>query len=86
MGHAGGMDLYAYAAGDPTSARDPSGMGAEPEPEDPSAYACLGTIRGCGGGNSNGGGGGGGGVGHFFMVRIRLDVLIPRLPWLTRNP
>jgi hypothetical protein len=43
-------------------------MGAEPEPEDPSPYACLGTIRGCGDTSSDtffwgGGGGGGGGSG-----------------------
>ena len=76
IGLAGGVNLYAYADGDPTSARDPSGMGAEPEPEDRSPYACLGTIRGCGdtsgdrflGGPGGGGGGGGGGWTMFDQL------------------
>jgi RHS repeat-associated protein len=69
IGHEGGLNLYAYADGNPTVARDPSGMGAEPEPEDPSPYACLGTIRGCGDTSSDTffwGGGGGGGGGSWF--------------------
>jgi len=68
-GRAGGMDLYAYATGDPTNARDPSGTQAQPEPR-VGPYACLGTLAGCNGlelheGNAgyiDGGGGGGGGM------------------------
>jgi RHS repeat-associated protein len=91
IGLAGGVNLYAYADGDPTSARDPSGTAAEPMPESPSPYACLGTIRGCGDTSADGffdaGGGGEGGLLDLDQNGIddALDILIANYPFANRH-
>lgn len=61
-GYAASANLYAYTDGDPTTARDPSGLEAVPDPVDTAnPWACLGTLRGCGGMELHEGGYGGGG-------------------------
>jgi RHS repeat-associated protein len=64
-GYQGGLNLYMYGDGDPTTGRDPDGLTKDVDwatAGNSAQLACVGTKRGCSSSDPDWGGGGGGGV------------------------